>query len=306
MFWVNLPIGLLAIWLAQRFVPESKAPRARRIDAFGQLLVSVGFAALIYALIEGRRLGWTSPLIAGLFALAACALVGLIVYEPRRAEPLLDLRFFRSIPFASATVIAVCMFGASSGFAFLNVLYLQEVRGLSALQAGLYTLPLAFATIVCAPLSGRLVARFGTRPSLMGAGALTALSALPLTQLGIDTPFGVLLLSYVIFGIGFGLVNPPITNTAVSGMPRAQAGLAAAVASTSRLFGASLGVALGGTFAGAAHAGAGFAQATRAFWWLIFGCGMLVMLLGWLSTGRAARASVQRIATLLEEPSANG
>jgi MFS family permease len=296
----------LAIWLAQRFVPESKAPRARRIDAFGQMLVSVGFASLIYALIEGRRLGWTSPLIAGLFALAGGALIGLILYEPRRSEPLLDLRFFRSIPFASATVIAVCMFGASSGFAFLNVLYLQEVRGLSALQAGLYTPPLAVATIVCAPLSGRLVARFGTRPSLMCAGGLTALSALPLTQLSVDTSFGVLLLTYVIFGVGFGLVNPPITNTAVSGMPRAQAGLAAAVASTSRLFGASLGVALGGTLAGAAHAGLGFAQATRTFWWLIFGCGVLVMGLGWLSTGRAARASVQRIAALLEEPTANG
>jgi len=113
----------------------------------------------------------------------------------------------------------------------------------------------------------------------MGSGALTALSALPLTRLGVDTSFSVLLSTYVVFGVGFGLVNPPITNTAVSGMPRAQAGLAAAVASTSRLFGASLGVALGGTLGGATHAGVGFAQATRAFWWLIFGCGVLVTLL---------------------------
>jgi EmrB/QacA subfamily drug resistance transporter len=115
-FWINLPIGGAAIVLAQRFVPESKAPRARRIDPLGQLLVFAALAALTYAVIEGPYHGWTSPLIGGLFALAAGAVIALILYEPRRAEPLLDLRFFRSVPFASATVIAVSMYSAFSGF----------------------------------------------------------------------------------------------------------------------------------------------------------------------------------------------
>ncbi len=300
-FWINLPIGIAAIVLAQRFVPESKAPRAKRIDPVGQLFVSTGFASLIYAVIEGNRLGWSSPLIVGLFCLALCSVIGILWYEPRQAEPLLDLRFWRSIPFASATVIAVCMFSAFSGFGFLNVLYLQEVRGMTAFRAGLYTLPLALMTMASSPISGRLVARYGTRVPLLIAGIGAAASALVLTRLTATTPLALIVGTYVIFGIAFGIVNPPITNTAVSGMPRAQAGLAAAIASTSRLFGSSLGVAIGGTLAGAHHGGAAFAEATHAFWWLVVGLGGVCATLGWLSSGSAARASVARIAALLDD-----
>jgi MFS family permease len=109
-----------------------------------------------------------------------------------------------------------------------------------------------------------------------------------------------LLLTYVIFGIGFGMVNAPITNTAVSGMPKAQAGLAAAVASTSRQIGASLGVALAGTILGA-HIHNGFAEASHPFWWLIAGGGITVLLLAWLSTTRWAHDTTRHAAHLLEE-----
>jgi EmrB/QacA subfamily drug resistance transporter len=303
-FFINLPIGLAAIALAQRFVPESKAPRARSIDPIGQLLVFTSLASLTYSVIEGPRHGWTSPLIVALLFVTVGSIVGLLVYEPTRAEPMIDFRFFRSLPFASATIIAVGVFGAFSGFLFLNALYLQEVRGLRAFRTGLCTLPLALATIVCSPLSGRLVARFGTRPSLVASGTGIAVSAWLLTHLKSDTPLWELLIAYVIFGIGFGLVNAPITNTAVNGMPRTQAGLAAAIASTSRQVGASLGVAIGGTIASvSAHATGntvGFTEATHAFWWLVVGCGGLVVTLGIASTGSVARASVQRLAALID------
>jgi EmrB/QacA subfamily drug resistance transporter len=248
-FWINLPIGAAAIALAQRFVPESKAPRARRIDPLGQIFVLAGLASITYAVIEGPRRGWDSPLIVGLFVCSAAAIAGILLYEPRRTEPLLDLRFWRSLPFASATVIAVCMFATFSGFLFLNALYLQEVRGMSAFATGLCTLPLAVATSVCSPISGRMIGRFGTRPSLMIAGSAVAISALMLVGLDATTPLSWVISAYVVFGIGFGLVNAPITNTAVSGMPRTQAGVAAAIASTSRQVGASLGVAVGGSIA---------------------------------------------------------
>jgi EmrB/QacA subfamily drug resistance transporter len=299
-FWINLPIGAAAIALAQKFVPESKAPRARRIDPVGQILVFAALAALTYAVIEGPHHGWSSPLIVGLFATTGASVIALLVYEPRQREPLIDLRFWRSIPFASATVIAVCMFGTFSGFLFLNALYLQEIRGLSPLQTGLCTLPLAVCTMVCSPLSGRMIGRYGTRPSLMIAGAAIAISALMLSGMDEATPIAWLLASYVVFGIGFGLVNPPITNTAVSGMPRAQAGVAAAIASTSRQVGASLGVAIGGTIA--ASSAAGFVSATHTFWWLAFAAGVICVALGRLSTGAAAKASVERIAGLLDTP----
>jgi EmrB/QacA subfamily drug resistance transporter len=302
-FWINLPIGAITIALAQGFVPESRAPRARRFDPVGQLLVLTALFTLVYAIIEGPRHGWDSPLIVALFAVSAGAVIGILLYEPRRDEPLLDLRFFRSVPFASATVIAVCMFGAFSGFLFLNALYLQDTRGDSALAAGLTTMPLALATVTFAPISGRLVGRHGTRPSLVIAGVAIATGAMMLTPLTAMTPLPWLIAAYAIFGIGFGLANPPITNTAVSGMPRTQAGVAAAVASTSRQIGASLGVALGGTIASTAGGGsaAQFAGATHAFWWLAAGAGVVISVLGVASTGAAARASVGRIAALLDE-----
>jgi EmrB/QacA subfamily drug resistance transporter len=298
-FWINVPIGVAAILLAQRFVPESKAPRARRVDPVGQALVVTALASLTYAVIEGPHHGWSSPLIVGLFALSASALIALVIYEPRRTEPLIDLRFFHSVPFTSATVIAVAMFGAFSGFLFLNALYLQEVRGMAAFETGLYTLPLALMTMICSPISGRLLGRFGARPSLLIAGACVAGSAAMLTSLDRTTPIPILLASYSIFGIGFGIVNPPITNSAVSGMPRAQAGVAAAVASTSRQVGASLGVAIGGTIASAS--GLGFTDAVHGFFWLVVGAGALVFALAILSTGPRAKASVTRIAALLDE-----
>ena len=211
------------------------------------------------------------------------------------------------MPFASATVIAVCAFATFSGFLFLNALYLQEVRGLAAFTTGLCTLPIALAMSVCAPISGRLIGRFGARPPLMIGGAATALSAVMLVGVEADTPLPWLIGAYTVFGVGFGLVNPPITNTAVSGMPRAQAGVAAAVASTSRQVGASMGVAIGGTLrrlepapAIAASSHAGFVTATHAFWWLVVAAGLIVIALGRLATGAYARASVARIAALLD------
>jgi EmrB/QacA subfamily drug resistance transporter len=299
-FWVNLPIGAVAMLLAARYIPESRAPRARRVDPLGQLLVFVILATLTYAVIEGPQHGWGSVTIVGLFATAALALVTLLVYEPRRHEPLIDVRFFRSAPFSSATLIAICSFSAFSGFLFLNALYLQEVRGLSAFRTGLCTLPLAVATILCSPLSGRLVGTYGTQPSLLASGIATVISALMMTQLTATTPLPFLLLTYVIFGIGFGMVNAPITNTAVSGMPKAQAGLAAAVASTSRQIGASLGVALAGTIV-AGHMHNGFAEASHPFWWLVAGGGTAVLFLAWLSNTRWARDSTRHAAHLLEE-----
>ena len=303
-FWINLPIGAITIALAQYFVPESRAPRARRFDPVGQLLVLTALFTLVYAIIEGPRHGWGSPLIVALFSVSAAAVIGVVLYEPHRAEPLLDLRFFRSLPFASATLIAICMFGAFSGFLFLNALYLQDSRAQSALAAGLSTMPIALATVTFAPISGRLISRYGTRPSLVLAGIAIATGAVMLTTLDATTTVPWLVASYASVGIGFGLANPPITNTAVSGMPRAQAGVAAAVASTSRQIGASLGVALGGTIASTASRGAAaqFAGATHAFWWLAAGAGAAISVLGVVSTGATARASVRRIAALLEDP----
>ena len=299
-FWINLPIGFLAIALAARFVPESKAPRARAFDPVGQLMVFVGLTSLTYAVIDGAHEGWSSRLIVGLFIAAGMSLAVFLFYEPRRKDPLVDLRFFRSIPFSSATLLALCSFGSFAGFLFLNALYLQQVRGYSAFHTGLCTLPLALMMVLCAPLSGRLVANYGTRPSLLIAGGGLVLSTLLLTSLSRSTPLLLLLLAYALFGIGLGMVNPAITNNAVAGMPLTLAGVAAAIASTGRQVGAALGVAVAGTVVSASHAGgSNFAQATHPIWWIMTGCGAIIVLLGWASNTAGSRASAERIASLL-------
>ncbi|HEX7609401.1 MAG TPA: MFS transporter, partial [Solirubrobacteraceae bacterium] len=251
-FWINVPIGLAAIVLCALFVPESRAPRARRVDPVGQLLVIVALASLTYAIIEAPQAGWSSAQTIATFALAAAALLGILYYEPRRADPLIDLRFFRSAPFSGATVIAISAFAGFSGFLFLNTLYLQDVRGYSALQAGLSTLPMAVMAALCSPLSGRLLAARGPRLPLVIAGACMMTGALLLTQLTASTSLALLFAAYAIFGVGFGTVNSPITYTAVSGMPDSQGGVAAAVASTSRQIGQTLGVAITGSILGSA------------------------------------------------------
>jgi len=298
-FWVNIPVGLAAIVLTAVFVPESKAPRARPPDPGGQALVMVTLAALVFAIIEGPDRGWTSPVILGCFGLAAAAAAGFTGYEARRRDPLLDLRFFRSAPFSGATMIAVSAFAALGGFLLLNTIYLQDVRGYSALHAGLYMLPMAAMTAICSPISGRIVGARGPRLPLIVAGLTITASALTLTRLTAGTPAGSLVVSYLLFGLGFGVVNAPITNTAMSGMPQAQAGVAAAVASTSRQVGQSVGVAVIGSAVVSVLAGplrAGFAQASHVGWWLVAGCGLAVLVVGLITTGQWARRTADRVA----------
>jgi EmrB/QacA subfamily drug resistance transporter len=301
-FLVNLPVGVVAILLTALFVPESRAPRPRRIDPLGQVLVIVALASLTYAIIEGRTRGWLSAEILGLFGLSVACFVALVGYELRREQPLLEIRFFRSAPFSGASAIAVCVFAATGGFLFLNTLYLQEARGLSPLHAGLYMLPMAGTMLIASPLSGQLTGRRGPRLPLLLGGTCLLLAALMLTGLGPSTSTLFLFSAYVLFGAGSGLVNPPITNTAVSGMPPAQAGVAAAVASTSRQVGMTLGVAVVGAVAGGTAAsalGTGFAAATHPSWWIVAALGLAVVILGGLTTSRWARATARLTADRL-------
>ena len=303
-FWVNIPVGVAAIVLAALFVPESKADRARtRPDPVGQALLIVLLASLTYAIIEGPAAGWGSPVITGLFAVAG-----------RRAG---DLRVVRVAPRGPAARSAVLPQrailrrddhrgdhhrGAGAGSFFLNTLYLQEVRGFRALTAGLYLLPMALAMAVGAPLSGRIVASRGARVPLVLSGIALIVSGVLLTRLTATSGIGFLFPTYVIFGFGLGLVNAPITNSAVSGMPRQQAGVAAGVASASRQVGQSLGVAVMGSILSANLRGgmrAGFVAASRPGWWIVAACGAVTLILALVTTGSWAQRTAKRTADLL-------
>ncbi|WP_024936395.1 DHA2 family efflux MFS transporter permease subunit [Actinomadura welshii] len=302
-FWVNVPVVAAALVCTALFVPESRAPRARRFDPVGQALVVLVLGSGVYAIIESRTLGWTSPIILGLLAVAASGILGLLAYEPRRADPLLELRLFRSVPFSSAILMALGGLCGFSAFLFVTTQYLQDVRGMPALAAGLCLLPVGALVVVLSPATGRMIGARGPRLPLMIAGTALALGGGASLWLGPDTPLPAVLAIYLLFGAFLATVNPPITNTAVSGMPRSMAGVAASLASAGRQTGTTLGVALAGTLVGSspAHGGASFTDAEHAVWWLVLALGAGIVLLALLSTGRRALATADRAASLFED-----
>jgi len=301
-FWVNVPIVAAAIVGAALFVPESRAARARRFDPVGQTLVMLVLGSVVYAIIESGRLGWTSPVILGLLAAAVLGVLGILGYEPRRADPLLELRLFRSVPFSAAIVMALCGLCAFGAFLFVTTLYLQDVRGLPALTAGLCLLPVGVMIVVLSPLAGRAVGARGPRLPLVVSGAALALGGGASFWLGPATPLPAALGVYLLFGIAVGTINPPITNSAVSGMPASMAGVAASLASAGRQTGTALGVAISGTIVGSALArgGVAFTGAAHSVWWMVLALGLGILALGLLSTGRRALDTARRAAALFD------
>ncbi len=251
-FAVNAAIGLAALAAVLRVVPASRSAVARSLDLAGQVLAVVVLASLTFALIEATRFGWTSPQILAIFAVDLVLGYVFLRIEKRTAEPLLDLRCFRDRQFSGVTFITVAAFFAFGGFIYENTLFLERGRGYSALAAGLLTLPAALPTLAGGPISGWLVATRGPRGVLAGStftmgAALAALALLP----G-DAPIVAYLACYLLLGIGYGVLNAPLSAVAVASMPREQAGVAAAVVSSGRNVGIVLGIAALGSLV-AAH-----------------------------------------------------
>jgi EmrB/QacA subfamily drug resistance transporter len=300
-FWINLPICAAAVILTAVFVPESKSATMRDIDPIGQLLAVVALFGLVFVLIEGPGLGWSDARTVAVAATAAVAFLAFLRYESHRHDPFIDLRFFASIPFASATVIAVCAFAGWGAFLFMMSLYLQGVRGYSAMHTGLIYLPIAIGALFFSPLSGRLMGRYGARPSLLTSGLLITAASAMLAFLTATTPVWVIVIIFAVYGAGFGMVNAPVTEAAVSGMPQDRAGAASAVTSTSRQVGVGIGVALCGSLAGAALSGntAQFTDAARPLWWVSIGLGLCIVALSVVSTSPRAYRSAERLAPLI-------
>ena len=304
-FWINVPIGILAFFLTMRFVPESRAPRPRRLDPVGQVLVIVMLASLTYAIIAAPKAGWTSAQTLGLFALSApgAARAGAIRAPPHRPaagtsllpqRPVLERERDRRARRSRRWARSCCSTRSTC----------RRCRGLSALHAGLLTLPIAACTLVFSPLSGRILGRRGPRLGLLLGGIGMGLGGALMSPITRSTPLEDLLPAYLLFGAGFGMVNPPITNTAIIGMPAAQAGVAAAIASTSRQVGQTLGVAISGAIAVGASGlvGPGFIAGSEPAWWLVAGCGAAVLVLALTSTTRRAQASAERVSQELRGP----
>ncbi|MFE6787796.1 MFS transporter [Streptomyces sp. NPDC057680] len=287
LFWVNAPVVAVALLLSAVFVPESRAQRARRLDLPGQLLLTAVLAVVVGVLIEGPRIGWTSPAALAGYAWAAVATAGFVWVESRRSEPLMDLRLFGRPAFSGAVAGAVAVFAALNMTLLLNTFYLQHTRNWTALAAGMATLPLAIGATVCAPWSGRMVGRMGPRLPLLLAGGFIMVGGLSLVRLTPHTNVVLLLAAYAFIGIGFGFANAPITNTAVNGLPPTRAGVAGAITSTARQLGSALGIALAGGLV-TATSPTGLAHASRPGWILVATCGVLLLLVAHVSQPKQA------------------
>lgn len=196
-------------------------------------------------------------------------------------------------------LFALCAFQA---FLFVTTLYLQEVRGLSAFQAGLCLVPVGAFVIALSPISGRLVGSRGSRPSLLIASAALCVAGGASSWLSPRTPILVVLVLYAVVGVFLGMVNPPITNTAISGMPLTMAGLAASLASAGRQTGSTLGVAIAGAIVGPAlvRGDAAYTESSHDVSAVILVLGLGLALLALLSTGSWARSTAHRAAALFE------
>ena len=300
-FWINLPAGAVAMALCAALVPESRSAMVRGVDPVGQALAAGGIFGLVFVLIESPGRGWTHPWITAIAAAAALAFVGFLRYESRHADPFIDLRFFRSIPFASATLTALFVYIVWGAFLFMMSIYLQGWRGYPAVHAGLLLLPVGLAVLVFSPVSGRMVGRVGGRPPLVIAGLMTAVMSTMLISLTPMASRWLLMVIFVSFGVTFGMVTVPINYAAVSGMPQDRAGAAAGITSTSKQVGISLGVALSGVLAaGALSPPIGdFTSAALPLWVFTLVLGLAIAALGVISTSPRAKRSAERLAPLI-------
>ncbi|TML12140.1 MAG: DHA2 family efflux MFS transporter permease subunit [Actinobacteria bacterium] len=246
-FIINAPVVVVALVAGRMLVPTSRDPAAPRIDWGGAALSIVGLTALVWAIIEAPERGWTSSAVVAGFALAIVVLAAFARWELRRDEPMLDLRFFTNPRFTAASAAITLIAFALFGFIFMATQYLQFILGYSALSAGVHTLPFAGAVILTAPLSSKLVERYGTK--LVVTFGLLSFAAGLLTAAGtsLDSTYSRVFVAMVLMGGGMGLASAPATESIMGSLPKAKAGVGSAVNDTTRELGGAFGVAIVGS-----------------------------------------------------------
>jgi EmrB/QacA subfamily drug resistance transporter len=246
-FFINVPIGVLAVVAARLFIDETKdTSHEQRLDLPGLLASGVGLFALTYGLIETNRHAWTSPLVLSMFAVAVLALSVFVLLERHQRLPMLDLSLFRNTTFAGANVTMLLVGLAMFGVFFFNSLFVQNILGFTAVQAGATFLPMTLLIVVVAPVAGRISDRFGGR-WLIGAGmTLIALSLVLFGRLDADATFWSILPGLVVGGIGMACTMAPTTASAMGSVPVDKAGVGSAVINSMRQVGGSVGIAVMG------------------------------------------------------------
>jgi EmrB/QacA subfamily drug resistance transporter len=248
-FLINVPFITLALVAGWWLVPRSKDPEQAKLDPVGAILSTVGIAALVYALIQAPSKGWGNPVTVGTFAIALVVLALFSLWELRKREPMLDIRYFRNPAFSTGTGGMVLVFLAMFGVMFLITQYFQLVLGYSPLSAALRLLPIAPIMIVVAPLTPRLSARFGAHRTVAFGMALIAAGMLMFQRLDPHTSYLYVLVCLLPLVSGIALAMSPMTAAIMSAVPPRRAGAGSAMNDATRELGAALGVAVLGSVA---------------------------------------------------------
>jgi EmrB/QacA subfamily drug resistance transporter len=248
-FFVNVPIGIGAVFLTLAKVDESSDPGAARIDWWGVTTFSAALFMLVFALIKGNDLGWGSATILGLLIGSLVLIVAFVLGERAQERPMLDLTLFRRPAFAGASIVAFALSASMIAMFLYLTLYIQDLLGYKPFAAGLRFLPLSVLSFGVAPLAGRLSVRIPVRV-LLGIGlALVGIALLLESAVGPSSGWTVLLPGFIISGIGIGTVNAPLATTAIGVVPPARSGMASGINNTFRQVGIATGIAgLGAVF----------------------------------------------------------
>jgi EmrB/QacA subfamily drug resistance transporter len=246
-FFVNVPVGVLAVIVGLRVIRESKdTSHEQRLDLPGLVTSAIGLFALTYALIEANEFGWTSARIVALFAVAVVALAAFVLLESRQRLPMFDLTLFRNGTFAGANAVALLVAFAMFGIFFFISLYMQRVLGYSPVKAGLAFMPMTVLIVFLAPVAGRLSDKLGTR-WLLGSGMLLVSGSLLLySRLGVHSSWWDIFPGLIVGGVGMALVMTPMTAAALGAVSVDKAGVGSGMLNTSRQVGGSLGLAVMG------------------------------------------------------------
>ena len=241
-FWLHLPVIAIAL-VGMLAVPESKDERKLGLDIQGAVVGTAGVTALIFGIIQGNELGWTSPESIAIFAASAILLGAFAWVELRSEHPMLPLRFFRQKDFSGAVLtISLVVFAMIVAFFYLTQFF-QIVQGRSAMEAGLLLVPASIAMMVGAPFSTLMAKRFGPRINVLAMTVAMVVGMVLLTQLTISSDSLLPIAALFVFGFGAGLGMPALTDTVMAAVPERDAGVASAVNDVSREFGGALGIA---------------------------------------------------------------